>query len=217
VVGLPDVLPLLVYSGTISHARGLDTLVRGLELLPETHLAIVSVPFPHPSMKGLEELAALLGVADRMHALPPVSQSELVHYLSGASVAVHPMPGGSPNHDQALPNKLFEYLHAGLPLVVSDAKLMAAFVREHGIGEVFKAQDPASFAAAVQGALVSERREREAVHRLARAFSWQSQESVIRAYYSTITGYEGIQPTDPFPPLDVVPQLPGEVTRAHHE
>ena len=87
----------------------------------------------------MQELAASLGVEDRLHVAPPVSQDRLVHYLSGADVAVHPMPGGSPNHDQALPNKLFEYLHAGLPLVVSDARLMAEFVTNHEAGEVFVA------------------------------------------------------------------------------
>lgn len=203
-VGLGPDVPVLVYSGTISHARGIDTLVRGLALVPDAHLIIVSVPFPHPSIPALQDLAAQLGVGDRLHVAPPVGQSQLVHYLSGADVAVHPMPGGSPNHDQALPNKLFEYLHAGLPLVVSDAKLMADFVRRHHVGQVFRAGDETSYAAAVAAALADTRREVETVEQLAREYSWQAQEDRIRAYYAAITGFEGRGADDDFPSLDVV-------------
>lgn len=204
VAGVGADVPLLVYSGTISHARGIDILVRGLALVPDAHLVIVSVPFPHPSVPALEELAQTLGVADRLHVAPPVGQGQLVHYLSGADVAVHPMPGGSPNHDQALPNKLFEYLHAGLPLVVSDARLMADFVRTHSVGEVFTAGDEASYAAAVTAALAASRREADVVERLAHEYSWQAQEEKIRAYYARITGFEGRAAEDEFPSLDVV-------------
>lgn len=204
VAGVGADVPLLVYSGTISHARGIDTLIRGLALVPDAHLVIISVPFPHPSIPGLEELAQDIGVADRLHVAPPVGQGQLVHYLSGADVAVHPMPGGSPNHDQALPNKLFEYLHAGLPLVVSDAKLMADFVRTHSVGEVFTAGDEASYAAAVTAALAAARREAEVVERLAHEYSWQAQEEKIRTYYAGITGFEGHAAEDEFPSLDVV-------------
>lgn len=201
-IGLPADQSLLVYSGTISHARGIDTLVRGLAHLPGVHLVIVSVPFPHPSVPALQELAASLDVADRLHVAPPVGQDQLVNYLSGADVAVHPMPGGSPNHDQALPNKLFEYLHAGLPLVVSDARLMAEFVTKHQVGEVFTAGDEKSYAAAVTAALSAGRRQGERVEQLAEQFSWQAQEPLIREYYAAITGFAGHAPTGAFPSLD---------------
>jgi glycosyltransferase involved in cell wall biosynthesis len=151
---------------------------------------------------ALQELAVSLGVADRLHVAPPVGQDQLVHYLSGADVAVHPMPGGSPNHDQALPNKLFEYLHAGLPLVVSDARLMAEFVTTHEVGQVFVAGDAVSYAGAVSAALAAGRRQGERVQELARQYSWQAQEPLIRDFYHRVTGFAGHEPTGAFPSLD---------------
>ena len=204
VVGLPSGVPLMVYSGTISHARGIDTLVRGLAFLPEAHLVIVSVPFPHPSVPALLAIADEVGAADRIHVVPPVDQGELIHYISGADVAVHPMPGGSPNHDQALPNKLFEYVHAGLPLVVSDARLMADFVTKHHVGEVFVAGDPRSFADAVTRVLGSPAGDPERLAALARQFSWQGQEQEIVDYYNSLTGYDGRVPSDEeFPSVEI--------------
>lgn len=185
VAGLDAATPLLVYSGAVSGARGIDVLVDALPHLPGMHLALVTVPYPHPRTPTLLEHATALGVADRIHPLPPVGQDELLHYLSGADVAVHPMPGGSPNHDQALPNKLFEYLHAGLPLVVADAKLMADFVRQNSLGEVFRSGDAAGLAAAVNRVL-EPGRSHPSRDWLAGRYSWQAQEGEIAALYDRV-------------------------------
>ncbi len=204
VVGLPSGVPLLVYSGTMSHARGIDTLVRGLAYLPEAHLVIISVPYPHPAVPALLAIASELGASDRIHIVPPVDQSHLVQYLSGADVAVHPLPGGSPNHDQALPNKLFEYTHAGLPMVVSDARLMADFVTRNNVGEVFVAGDPRSFSDAVAKVLGSPAPDAGRMAALAKEFSWQAQEQEIVDYYNGLTGHRASAPGDGgFPSLEI--------------
>ncbi len=184
-LGLGPAVPLLVYSGGISRARGIEVLVDGLAHLPEAHLALVTVPFPHPMAAVLQARAGELGVDDRLHLVPPVGQGELIAFLASADVALHPLPGGSPNHDQALPNKLFEYLHSGLPLVVSDARLMAEFVRTHGVGEVFATNDAAGLAAAVRRVLADPRPPADR-HELARRFSWQSQESLLLETYRRV-------------------------------
>lgn len=205
VIGLPDDVPLMVYSGTISHARGIDILVKGLANLPEVHLVIISVPYPHPSMPALLAIADEVGASDRIHVAPPVDQSRLVRYLSGADVAVHPMPGGSPNHDQALPNKLFEYTHAGLQLVVSDARLMADFVTRYDMGEVFVAGDARSLSDAVAKVLLSPAADPARLAALAVQFSWQGQENKIVDYYNGLTGHRGVVPSDKdFPSLEIM-------------
>ena len=204
--GLGPEVPVVLYSGTMSWARGIETIIKGIaHMPPEAHLVIVSVPLPHPMIPKLEALAAEHGVADRLHFVGPVSQDELLHYLSGADVAVHPLPGGSPNHDAAMPNKLFEYLHAGLPLVVSDAKLMAEFVRDNGVGRVFTSEDPVSFGEQVGATLADLPTDR--VEKVAAQYSWQGQEPAIVTKYNRITGYQGHLPARdvPFGSLEVTP------------
>ena len=204
VVGLPAEVPLMVYSGVISHARGVDTLVKGLAHLPKVHLCIVSVPYPHPLVPALLALAGEVGASERIHVVPPVDQSHLVHYLSGADVAVHALPGGSPNHDQALPNKLFEYTHSGLPMVVSDARLIADFVTRNNLGEVFVAGDARLFSEAVARVLASPPGDAEVRAALARKFSWQGQEQEIVDFYNVVTGQQRRVPSEQeFPSLDI--------------
>ena len=94
-------------------------------------------------------------MADRVHFLDPVSADEVVAFLASADVGVHPLLGGFPNHEMALPNKLFEYLHAGLAIVVTDLKELGRFVRRHELGETFRSGDPADLAANVEKVLAN--------------------------------------------------------------
>ncbi len=204
--GLGADVRIALYSGTMSWARGIETIIKGIRHMPsDVHLVIVSVPLPHPMIPKLETLAAEHGVADRLSFVGPVSQDQLLHYLSGADVAVHPLPGGSPNHDAAMPNKLFEYLHAGLPLVVSDARLMAEFVTENGVGRVFVSEDPVSFGEQVGALLADPPLER--VKKVAATYSWQGQEAAIISEYNRITGFDAKLPDGDvdFGSLEVLP------------
>jgi glycosyltransferase involved in cell wall biosynthesis len=187
-VGLPAAAPLLVYTGGISDARGVDVLVRALGRLPQAHLAIVPVPYPHPAEAGLRTLAAQVGAADRLHVVAPVDAEALVPFVAQADVGVHPLRAGSPNHEMALPNKLFEYLHAGLPLVVSDVRSMAEVVRREHCGEVFRDGDPDDLARAVRAVLADPAAYRAGRADLVARLSWQGQEPALWAEYARILG-----------------------------
>lgn len=173
--------PLLVYSGALSAARGVDTLVRALGLLPNVHAAVVGVPYPHPLSRGLMALADEVHARDRLHFVPPVASHEVPAYLSGADVAVSPIVGDAASYGMALPNKLFEYVHAGLPIVTSDAKAMADFVAAHGLGEVFEAGDADALATAVRRVL--ENPPRPDTAEIRSTYSWQGQEPALVSLY----------------------------------
>jgi glycosyltransferase involved in cell wall biosynthesis len=186
--GVPPGATLLVYSGSLAAPRGVDSLIWALpHLSPEHHVAIMAVPHPNPYSERLVHTAQSLGVSDRLHLVPPVASHRVVDHLRGADVGVHPMWRG-PNHDLALPNKLFEYLHAGLDLVVSDCDAMATFVREHCLGGVFRAGDAADLAAVVLR--LAERRAHDTRERaiLAENFTWQRQELVLWSAYHDLLG-----------------------------
>ncbi|MBD3785254.1 MAG: glycosyltransferase, partial [Micrococcales bacterium] len=187
----PDV-PLAVYSGAVSPARGLDTVVRALVEVPDLHLAVVAVPFPHPMAPALAALAEHVGVEDRLHLVPPVPSHEVPAYLAGADVAVSPIRGDSASYDMALPNKLFEFVHAGLPIATSDLREMSAFVRAHGLGTVFAQGDPAACADALRAALATHP-DAGVLERLREEFAWQGQEGV-GARGGVALGEDGAEP-----------------------
>lgn len=203
--GLADDVPLLVYAGVMSWARGIETLIEAMaHMAEEVHLAIVTMPIPHPMMTKLQPLIDELGVNERIHFIGPVSQSNLSYYLHGADVAVHPLPGGSDNHDRTLPNKLFEYLHAELPMVSSDAKTMAEFVLENKMGNVFTTGDAKDMAAKMTEMLANPVPQ-ERLHALAEEFSWQSNEPRLLEQFGKLTNFDPQQAEGPFGSTDVSP------------
>ena len=207
VVGLADDVPLLVYSGGVTPARGVQTVVEALPQLPDVHLAVVCVPSNRTTNVGvLRKLGEELGVSDRLHLLDPVAPAEVSRFLESADVGVHPLVhfGG---HEFALPNKLFEYLHAGLPLVVSDCRALAAFVRTENVGGVFIAEDPESCAATIRDVL--ERREVVAKRiaddpHLLDPYRWERQAAKLRELYRQLLPDATITEPDHETPLQSV-------------
>jgi len=183
--GVADGVPLLVYSGGVQAARGVETAVEALTHLPTAHLAVVAVPSVHtPAVAAVRSTAERLGVADRLHVLPGVPPDAVVSFLSSADVGVIPLRHFG-SHEMALANKLFEYLHARLPMVVSDCRAQAEFVGEHDVGEVHRAGDAADLAAAVERVLTrrEEIRARMADPALGRRYTWQEQARVLQGVY----------------------------------
>ncbi|WP_226913320.1 glycosyltransferase family 4 protein [Gephyromycinifex aptenodytis] len=193
--GLADEVPLLVYSGGVTHARGIDTAVEALPSLPGVHLAVVCVP--HRKVMTANTLAARaeeLGVGDRLHLLDPVRPDEVTSFVASADVGIIPLRHFG-SHEFALANKLFEYLYAGLPCLVSDCKAQAEFVRQHDVGAVHVAADPQSFAEAATQVLARAGQIREGIRanpELLIPFAWERQEEALRGLYRRLLGDDAV-------------------------
>jgi len=196
-LGLATDVPLLVYSGKVTAARGVQTAVEALPSMPGTHLAVVSVPHTRThAVRILAELARELGVEDRVHLLEPVAPSQVVAFLRSADVGLIPLLHFG-SHEMALTNKLFEYLHAGVPVVVSDCRAQEAFVREHRVGESFPAEDAAALAKAVGQVLADPLRYVEAITPdLLEQYSWGRQEQHLRDLYRDLLGADALAAED---------------------
>lgn len=187
--GVPDGVPLLVYSGVLGHQRNVGAVITALAELPGVHFACVCVPSAHhPAPRALAALATQLGVDDRVHLVDPVLPEAISGFLASADVGVHPMVSGLANHEMALPNKLFDYIFAGLPVVVSDVAEMRRFVTEHGVGATFDPGDPDDLARAVRDVLADSESFRRAVRspELLDMYCWDEQARRLRELYSTL-------------------------------
>ena len=198
VIGLAPGVPLAVYSGGIQAARGVQTAVAALPLLPDMHLAVVAVPHSRTvAVQRLADQARSLGVQDRLHLLDPVAPQEVSAFLSSADIGLIPLLHYG-SHEMALANKLFEYLHAGIPAVVSDCEAQAEFVRVHGTGVVHVADDPADLARAVREALdrTDELRAATREPELRATYCWEGQEKVLVGTYSALLDWDAHLPDD---------------------
>lgn len=199
-LGLAHDVPLLVYAGQVKAARDIHTLVAALALLPGAHLAVLTAN-EGPYVDGLAAIAARISASDRYHQLPYVPAHEVSAFLSDATLGVVPLTHYG-NAEVALPTKLFEFLHAGLPMVVSDTRAMRRFVEELGVGEIFVAGDVHALAAAILKVLDQPDTYREPLRSrpdLLARYSWQEQEKVLVDAYRSVLGtplaWDGRTPT----------------------
>jgi len=181
-------LPLAVYAGAIKAGRGVDELVAALAEA-DFHLAVVGSGTP-AYLRELTKKAADAGAGARLHLLDPVPAKTLTRYLSTADVGVHPLPDTCLNHRLALPNKLFDYVFSGLPVVVADLPEMARFVSKHGLGATYPSGNAGRLGAAIVA--VAARDHAPDLHRLRSAYGWERQGAVLQRLYGEFVRPEAI-------------------------
>ncbi len=178
--------PLVLHQGAVAVGRGCETLLRALAVLPDAHLLYLGAEGPYA--ERLRAVAGERGVETRTHLLGPVAPEALLSHTAQADVGVSLLEDSCENHRLALPNKLFEYVAAGLPVVVADLPETAKLVRERGIGWCADPADPESVAAALRTAL-ARRGDAGLGERLARAaaeLSWEREKRRLLAVYEEL-------------------------------
>jgi glycosyltransferase involved in cell wall biosynthesis len=139
---------LLLYTGTLIPNRGLLECVDALDELPECALAYVG--FGHIA-EEIEARIAKRGVQDRATVFDAVPYEKLVEYTAAADIGLVPIVGSCLSYVYAAPNKLFEYMMAGIPVVASGLPDMARVVTEERVGSLIAdPAEPLSIAAAVR-------------------------------------------------------------------
>jgi glycosyltransferase involved in cell wall biosynthesis len=139
-IDLPRDARLLLYHGTVTEGSGLETAIRALRLLGDGHvLAIIGRVWRR---ERYERIAREEHVLDRLRFEPMVPQEELLPLVASADVGLIPTEGNSVGNLYGLPNKLFESMMAGLPVVASDVPEVAAIVRRTGAGLLYPHASP---------------------------------------------------------------------------
>jgi len=126
-LGLPTTTSIALYQGALWHGRGLVELAKGAHSLSDDWALVFMGDGPCSS--------ELDGFA-KVHVHPAVPHAELLEWTTGASIGIIPFRDDNLNHRHCLPNKLFEYAAAGVPVLSRALPDLAAIVQEHGIGEV---------------------------------------------------------------------------------
>lgn len=138
--GGPPVAPkAAVYAGRLAPHRELEVL------------SAASVGSPVPiTLIGPADETWLAGFDAREATLRgPVTSDEVTALLQEAGIALVTHGDAFANLRLALPNKLFQAVAAGVPVVATDVGAMAEVVREHGLGTLYRRGDVAAFRAAL--------------------------------------------------------------------
>jgi len=182
-----DTLPLLLYQGGFHVGRGLDKLV-----LATTHLnrgVLVLMGWGELEEK-LRSLVVKMGLERRVYFMEPVAPNQVVYYCKSASVGVVIYENTSLNNYYATPNKLYEYISAGLPVVCSDFPALKEVVEGYKLGCTFDPEEPESIAAAINRVLADEQRYdtmRKNALEAASIFNWENESGKLLEIYRRLS------------------------------
>jgi glycosyltransferase involved in cell wall biosynthesis len=198
--GIPPGAPIVLYHGALAAHRGIEQLVAALDEpgMSDVHLALLGFG----DLGRLGFAAHHAGTDSRVHVLPAVPPDDLVDWVSGADVDAIPLQRSSLNHWLCTPNKLWESIAAGVPVVVSDFPVMRSIVLDDPagpLGTVCRPDAPASVAAAIRSILDLPAPERDAIRERCRQsaaerWNWETESSRLVALYRTLDSRAGVGP-----------------------
>jgi len=147
-IGAPAGAKVAVYIGAAVRDRGLIDAIRALASLPDFRLAVIG---PQANVFADRFAAAMdeAGVRDRVHAVPPTNPSDVAGFVADADVAVICLAPSSASYIFALPNKLYQAVGGGLPVVVGRTAALRRVVRETEVGEAVDETDADALAEAL--------------------------------------------------------------------
>jgi glycosyltransferase involved in cell wall biosynthesis len=145
----------LVYHGAAMPNRRLESMIETMAFVDSRfHLSFILVDDSSGYVQQLQALAARVA-PDRITFHPAVSPAQIVQRIAEYDMGFYLLEPSNYNNSEALPNKFFDFLAAGLAVCVGPSPGMAAMVREYGFGCVAPTFTPAA-AAATLNALTAE-------------------------------------------------------------
>lgn len=178
--------PVAVYLGGLMPGRGLEQAIEALALVPELQLKLIG-PGRKTYREGLRRLSARVGVSDRVEMSPAVPPSDVVAAIDGATMGLMLIQPICRSYELTLPNKLFEYAAAGLPILTSDLPVIGPLVRDEGLGEVVPADDIALIARGMRRLSEPTLRVRVCarVNAFAERVTWEHERAILEDVYGS--------------------------------
>lgn len=180
-LGIPESSVLLFASGNV--VVGFEPVLQALALLP-VHFHLLALVRLKPVAYEEEMLARVkdLGLHGRVHFRPFVEYDELASLASGADIGLITSDISNPNGAVGLPNRCFDYLTAGLPVVAPPMPDVKTLVDEHHFGQILSEVTADEWRSCIQRVYDDLGEYRTKAREARRALTWESQEEGIFSF-----------------------------------
>jgi glycosyltransferase involved in cell wall biosynthesis len=144
---------IIIYQGALNIGRGLELMIDAMKYLDNYMLIIAG----NGDIKtDLQQRSENKSVENRVHFLGKLLPSELQKITPLADIGLSLEEDLGLNYRYALPNKIFDYIQAEIPILVSDLPEMKQIVIKYKVGEIIKLRTPQGLASQIQTMLKNE-------------------------------------------------------------
>lgn len=184
-LGLPEDKHLLVLQGSgINIQRGAEELVEAMQYLDDCHLMVIGGGDVLPVLKQMTEQ---LRITDRVRFLPRMPYAQMMAYTQLAELGFILDKDTNLNYRFCLPNKLFDFIQAGVPIVASNLVEVGKIIMKYNIGLFIPDHDPKSIAATIRKGLEDEAQRavwQQGLAKAAEDLCWENEQQVLMEIYS---------------------------------
>lgn len=188
-IAIPDTFhgkKMILYQGAVNVGRGLEEMIRALPLLPAFFLVIAG---SGDLLDELKKLVHELNLEGQVWFTGRLPFSKLSGLTSQAVIGISLEQDLGLNYRLALPNKVFDYMHAGLPVLASDLPVMGELVRMEQTGERVSRFDPLQLSQQILTMTGDEKKMegyRQAARQAAEKYHWERQEASLTGLFRQV-------------------------------
>ena len=174
---------IIIYQGALNIGRGIENAIKAMAYLENTQLLIAGRGDIENDLKLLVEKEKL---QDKVQFLGSLIPSKLFLYTSSADLGFSLEQNIGLSYYYSLPNKLFDYIQARIPVLVSNLPEMSAIVKQYNIGEISSSHEPEKLALQFKEMLANEQKRetwRKNLELAASELCWENEkEKLVRIY-----------------------------------
>jgi glycosyltransferase involved in cell wall biosynthesis len=186
---MPGERKVLIYQGSgINVNRGAEELVLAMSYLQQEKYALWIVG-GGDVFEGLKQLAASRKLETKIRFINKVPFSELQQITLQADLGLSFDKPTNLNYLYSLPNKVFDYLHAGLPILTTRLPEIESLTEKYNIGSFIENHDPTHIAERIEFMFADMDRYltwKKNTAEAARAYCWQKEEETILSIFNHI-------------------------------
>jgi len=177
---------IVLFQGGLSENRNLENMILAMSYVTAEDAVLVLMGPDGGIRSSLIDLAASAGTLEKkVFVIDAVPQNVLLDYTASADVGIIPYPPVDMNSRLCTPNKLFEYIVAGLPILANDLPELRRFVADNRFGQVHTLGTAREIARAIDRMLASDLDPyREELTRRCHEFTWARQGEHIASLYA---------------------------------
>ena len=124
---------VILYQGSVNIGRGIELMIDTMALLDEYLFIVIG---DGDILEQLKEKVSNLSLHDKVKFIGKKTPEELKELTPNATIGMSLEEDLGLNYRYALPNKIFDYLHANVPVIVADLPEMRNLIKKHPIGEI---------------------------------------------------------------------------------
>ena len=134
-------------------------------------------------IRSLKKMTSDYNLNDRVFFLPKMNYNDLKHYTANADIGVSIDKGNSLNYKYSLPNKIFDYIMTGTPILASSLPEVEKIVKKYNVGFICKSHDPSVIAESIKTMILNEKEYniwKSNTNLAAKELCWEKESNVLK-------------------------------------